>query len=166
MAVSIYHGLYLINPDTGAVRPLTTRGRWSTIGPLAAWGYDYADQSRPDTPHTLLRYDIASGKIAAFFTTPGSAPSVIGFDEQDHPIVSTTNDVAQQVWMLMAANQADQIYSGPGFQSTDRLNFTRQAVTDEHGMWVGTNRGLMLLTSIDGFKKVSDTTGQVAGSCH
>ena len=162
----IFHGLYLVNPDTGQVRQLTSRGNWSVIGPLAAWGYDYADQNQPDTSHTLLRYDLVSGGVVSYFTAAGSSPTVIGFDEQDRPIVNSINDVAQQISIMLGVNQAYQISSGPGYQSTQTMNFNGQAVSDGRGMWIGTNHGLMLYTTAYGFTKVSDTTGQVAGRCH
>ncbi len=161
-----YHGLYRINPDSGAVQALTTRGRWSVIGPVAAWGYDVYDPNKPDASHTLLRLDLATGGVVAYLTTPGTSPSVIGFDEQDRPIVNVINDVAQQISILLGGNQVDQILSGPGYQSNEAFSFNGDAVTDSHGMWIGSNRGLMLFTYLDGLKKVSDATGRVAGGCH
>jgi hypothetical protein len=161
-----YHGLYVINPDSGAVRSLTTRGTWTVIGPLAAWGYDVATGNQANASRTLLRYDLASNAAAAYFTQPGASPVVIGFDEQDRPLVEATNEVAQQVFVLNGPDQADKVYSGPGYPSHDHINFNGPGVVDSHGLWIGTDHGLMLYTTTGGFKKVSDATGRVGGGCH
>jgi hypothetical protein len=165
-ATGLYHGLYLIDTNTGAVRGLTARGAWQAIGQTAAWGTEVPSAVNVDTSHTIIRFDLTSGQIAAYFSQPGSYLSVVAFDEQDRPVIDASNDVVQQVWALNGANHADRIFSGPGNQSKDYLRISPPGVTDSHGVWFGTDQGLMLYTTTDGFKKMSATTGQVGGGCH
>ena len=64
------------------------------------------------------------------------------------------------------ADAANRIYSGPGNVSKDYLRISPPGINDTHGIWFGTNQGLMLYTTTDGFKKMSFATGQVGGGCH
>lgn len=162
----VYHGLYIIDTNTGAPRGLTAQGIWQAIGKYAAWGIDFATPSNPDTSHTIIRFDLTTGQVVAYFDQPGSNVSVVAFDQQNRPIIDASNDVAQQVWALNGANNADRIYSGPGNRSSEYMSISPPGVADSHGIWFGTGQGLMLYSNADGFKKMSGATGQVGGGCH
>jgi len=165
-ATYIYHGLYIIDSNTGVPRGLTAQGTWQAIGKYAAWGTEFPTPANNDTQHTIIRFDLTTGRVAAYFNQPGSYLSVVAFDEQNRPIIDASNDVAQQVWALNGANNADRIYSGPGNRSKDYIAFSPPGVADSHGIWFGTGQGLMLYSTADGFKKMSGATGQVGGGCH
>lgn len=160
-----FHGLYLINPDTGLAHGYTARGRWQAIGQNGAWGTDVETPPDYDNAHSIIRFDLTNGHVISYLTQAGAVVSVIGFDDQNRLMVNASNDVVQQIWALNSPNHADQVYSGPGTQSRDALNLS-DGVADANGTWFGTNQGLMLYTTAGGFKKMASATGEVGGGCH
>jgi hypothetical protein len=176
-------GLWLLDPRSGAIRavappnqPSTSRGGFSLIGAGAAWYTDLAPGDQPphqgiDPVDRLVRYDLKRLFGEPWFRKPGLELEAIGLDGQSNPVVTTSSmkpdasaSTSEQLWLVTSPGRASELYSGPGSESADFIQFGAP-LADDHGLWFGTNKGIYLYTPGGKFLKVSSAAGEVAGRC-
>jgi hypothetical protein len=141
------NGLWLLDPDTGAIRAITTGGIDWNVGASAGWSGDLApgDTAPGKFPaDRLLRLDLHTGSVAPWFTRPGLQVQVFGFDAAGHPLVVAGSETKSELWLVTGSNAATLIQSGPGWSSPDGLTLFWPAVTDSHGIWINSNQGIYL----------------------
>jgi hypothetical protein len=154
-------GLWLINPDTAAVRQILPEsvGDFS-LGGGAAWigsgGYNNT---------TISRIDLATGAQTEWFRKPNRFVWYLGSDSSGRPLMMWQQEhlASSEIWVLTGPFQGSLLYSGP--QST--MPFLPVA-TDSHGVWFGWLNGgnvLWLLDPDGKFVEVAAATVQPLGKC-
>lgn len=140
--------LWLLNPDTGALRNLTTAGtEWFTVGADAAWSGDLvpgdttAGKIQADR---LLRLDLRTGAVTPWFYRQGQQITVLGLDPQGRPLVEVGSETRTELWLITAANAATLINAGGGWGTVDAVSPSWPVVVDSHGVWMNTSRGIAL----------------------
>jgi peptidoglycan hydrolase-like protein with peptidoglycan-binding domain len=158
-------GLWLLNPDSGAIQTIFTDKTVEAVGGYAAWLPDVnpADPkpfSSPEgiEPDQVLRRDLNGGPTVTWFYRPGQIVRVIGFDHDKHPLIAVAfaDEPAGsfEVWQVPVANQGRRLYLGRG-----------QVMADSNGIWFADDRGISLYTPDSGLQRVSQVVGQLAGPC-
>jgi hypothetical protein len=141
-------GLWLLDPDTGHMRNLTTAGtEWFTIGSDAAWSGDLApgDSAPGKIPaDRLLRLDLRTGAVTPWFYRQGQQVAVLGLDWQGHPLVQIVSETKSELWLVTAANTGTLINLSSGGSSADAWTLYWPVVADSHGVWINTNHGVRL----------------------
>jgi hypothetical protein len=158
-------GLWLADPATGAVRQLTDQGSWQRINNGAVWGSPIpkADAGVQAAGDTLIRLDLKTVAIAAWYQRPGTQVVVTGFDG-DHPLVMILAPGTTEIWAVSGPAQAVKVYAGPGQDAPGALHLTGPGVNDSHGLWLGSPEGLLLYSG-GVLKRLSAATGWVGGAC-
>ncbi|TMD04542.1 MAG: hypothetical protein E6J01_12820 [Chloroflexi bacterium] len=140
-------GLWALDPDTGALRPITTGGIEWSVGGGAGWSADLVpgDTAPGKFPaDRLLRLDLRTGTVTPWFTRPGLQVQVFGFDSAGHPMVVAGSPAKTEVWLVTAANAGTLVDSGPGWGDANGLSLHWPLVTDPRGVWMASNRGIYL----------------------
>jgi hypothetical protein len=140
--------LFLLNPDTGALRTLTTAGtEWYTVGADAAWSGDLVPGDRTTgklQADRLLRLDLRTGAVTPWFYRQGQQLTVLGLDPQGNPLVEFGSETKTELYLVVAPNTATLISSGSGWGAADELGPYWPVVADSHGVWMNTSRGIAL----------------------
>ena len=149
--------LWLVDPRTGKLELILTGKYVDAVGGYAAW---LADVNNPADlpPHTALpdqivRRDLNGGPTVPWFYRAGHVLSVLGFDQDKHPLVAVDYE---EVWQVPAANQGRKLFSGTQFV---------KVMTDSHGIWFADDHGIWLYTQASGLHRVSPVVGVLGGSC-
>jgi hypothetical protein len=155
-------GLWLINPDTAAIRQLLpeTVANYS-LGSGAAW----AGNQDVYNNTTVYRIDLATGARTQWFKKPNGFVWYLGSDASGRPLVMWQQDppAVSEVWVLTGPSQGSLIYSG----SKDEMPFLPE-VTDSHGVWFGPGnmRSSLWLLNLDGkFVRIAEAPVMPLGKC-
>ena len=140
-------GIWLLNPETAALRQLTKgSGPWSVFGGFGwSTGFDPADpHPRPAmggfAPNLLVRLDLTTGVATPWVHKLGAAISIVGSDMQGDPLIEVFGD----------DHETDLV---TGSEATQRLFlFTTQdsmtpAAADIHGVWFKGSSGWIWLSA-------------------
>jgi hypothetical protein len=140
-------GIWLLNPNTAALRQLTKGpGPWSVFG-----GFGWSTAFDPTDPHPqpamggfapnlLVRLDLTTGVVTPWVHKPGAAISIVGADMEGHPLIEVFSE----------AHETDLV---TGSEATKRLFlFTTQepmtpAAIDSHGVWFKAMSGWIWLSA-------------------
>ena len=159
-------GLWIMDPNTGAIRKVAALGYLQAISGSAVWlgSVNPADPSPQlglgENPDSIDRFDLFTGVRTTWLYLPGMAVRVIAQDLAGHPIVeagSTVPDDAELL-LLTGPGTAQPILKGVAAQ----LGFPSPAIgiggsiADSHGVWFGSSTGIFLYSPTDGLRKVSD----------
>jgi hypothetical protein len=141
-------GLWLLNPDSGTLRKLTSAGtEWFTVGADAAWSGELAPGDT--TPgkiqaDRLIRLDLRTGAVTPWFYRQGQQITVLGLDPEGHPLVEVGSETKTELWLVSAPSAATLINSGGGWGAADSLGPYWPVVADSHGVWMNTTKGIAL----------------------
>jgi hypothetical protein len=137
-------GLWLLNPETGALRNLTTAGtEWYTVGADAAWSGDLvpgdstAGKIQADR---LLRLDLRTGTVTPWFYRRNQQISVRGLDSQGRPLLEIGSETKTELWLVTVANAGTPIGSG----TVNAATLGWPVVADSHGVWGSSSQGISL----------------------
>ena len=164
-------GLWMINPNTGAIRKVADLGYLQAIGGGAAWlgSVNPADPSHPPgglvTPaDTIDRFDLTTGGRTTWLYKAGMGVYVLGLDTAGHPIVEAwSGSPAGDIQLLLV--------TGPGtsqaiFRGVDsQLGGLGNPIADSHGVWFGSSTGIFLYSPAGGFQKVSEMAVKPGNGC-
>jgi hypothetical protein len=167
------HGLWLLNPSTGA---MTTPAHldyvegsagnkvfWlGTIDPTDAHNvgtlYAFADQ--------LDRYNLVDGTRVPWLYLPGKGIQLQAMDVAGNPLIEVINtlvteDLAVRLMLLLGPTVQRTILTAPArFVSS-----LAQPIADGHGVWFGSPQGIYLYSDASGLQKVSNQPGYPANGC-
>ena len=169
------YGVWMMDPQTGAIQSVA---KLPDIQASAGNRTFWVGTVNPADPNPLGgigiqanqvdRFSLADGSRVAWFYRPSTAPRVVGSDTQGHPIVWVVTgkngvfdeDSVAELILLMDPQSQRSIYKGTaGF-----LGQNVQSISDAHGTWFGTDKGIYLYTGTD-FLKVSNQVGYPANGC-
>ncbi len=168
-------GLWLMDPNTGAIRQLADLYDVRAIAGSAVWLGTFNPADPNPLPvglvppaNTVDRFDIVTGLRTAWLYLPGKAAGVVAVDTVGHPIVQvgdTSNDV--ELLLLTGPGTAEQIYKGPSskFPGMSAPVYFSSSITDSHGVWFGSSTGIYLYSPTFGLRKVSDQAGYPGNGC-
>jgi hypothetical protein len=162
-------GLWLLDPVTGAVQAVFRDKPVDAVGGFAAWLPEvnpadphpiFSQYSGENYPNQVLRRDLNGGPTVRWFYQPGKIVTVVGFDQDKHPLIASEtlgSPDSVQIWQVPAANQGHQLYSGSQLAGV---------VGDDHGIWFADQQGISLYTPAHGLQKISTAVADLAGPCH
>jgi hypothetical protein len=163
---NISRGLTRVDPGTGRGTFLTDQGNWTVFSRSAAFGVRVpANEDSPPPPPTKLQHiDLADGRVTDWFDAKGLFVTPLAVDSSGAALVQARNDVSIEVWRVTGPGAAERLsVSGAG---QDALSLRASGITDGDRVWLGSNKGLVLYTQVDGFKIVSQATASPASKCH
>lgn len=154
-------GLWRINPITGSVlMVLPETATTLSLGGGAAWGSDHALE-----PTVLYRYDLATGLRTVWFARSNTFVEYRGAVSDGRPLVNTWSGNASPTFSLM-------LLSGPSRGSVLYTSGAQEvapgrgpAITDSHGVWLGSTAGLWLLQPNGKLIKVTSAPVYPLGDC-
>jgi hypothetical protein len=158
-------GLWLL-PYTGSPRQIATWGFWQGVG--QGFAYGTATSAVPQgAANTIVMLDLQLGTRGDVFSMPGQQSTVIGFDRSGTPIVSSSGNRGQSLWLLVGGFTpaptliADS--SNGGFVSTST------PIADSNGIWFAgySNPGgsAIVLAANSILYGMSTLGAQLAGGC-
>ena len=163
-------GLWLVNPTDGSMRqvskdlyPISSAGSgvfWTQMVNPADPNPVETGTSIGTLPNEIDRVDLRSGKTTQWLYEPGKGVNLLGFDGHGSPLIETggwTADFNSQLLLVAAPDSPTLIYKGVVAQE-----MSSSAVTDAHGTWLGSQRGIYLYTNAGTLLKVSDHPGYVS----
>jgi hypothetical protein len=159
-------GLWMMDPDTGAIRNVGDLAYLQAIDGSAVWlGSVNPADPNPQLglgvqPDSIVRFDLVSGVRTTWLYLPGRAVWVVAQDLAGHPIVEAGSSVSDNAELILLTGQgtAQPILNGVAAQ----LGFSSPAfglggtITDGHGVWFGSASGIYLYSPTGEFRKVSD----------
>ncbi|GAC1512835.1 MAG: hypothetical protein NVS1B3_16840 [Candidatus Dormibacteraceae bacterium] len=168
-------GVSVMDPTTGAIHTVAQLLDIQASGGNRTFWVGFVNPADPHPlggigiqPNQIDRFNVVDGKRVPWFYRPGTAPRVVGTDMQGHPIVWVAadsngvvgDDSVGELILLMDPQSQKPIFKGKsGF-----LGQNLQSVSDAHGTWFGTDKGIYLYTGTD-FLKVSNQPGAPANGC-
>ncbi len=161
-------GLWLVNPDSGAVKTIFTDSVVQTVSGQMAWIADRNNaDSLPGPPgiggsnNEIRGRDLKTSLTTTWMYRPGSDLYVMG--AANGSIVISGRDVTSSyLWVLSGPGQAQPI-NVPG--TGDAVPSTSGLVADANGWWIGSLDGIYLRTPRTGAFLVSDSLAAPAGEC-
>lgn len=164
------HGLWLLDPSTGAIRKISDQS-WASIGGGAAWGFDGPGDQAPLAGTRLRRLDLKSGEVTTWFTSDGATYRTYGHDQTGRPLLATIDTSSPMsgvspvdIFLLTAPGQVVKLAS----PNNDPFKPQAEPVSDEHGTWFASGTGIWLYSK-GSLREVARLPGNgdfiVAGSC-
>jgi hypothetical protein len=180
-------GLWLLNPDSGAVRQLDATEHWTQVDSRAAWAVGQASGTM-----LLRRMDLASAKVTTELAVPFHFPyqsgdqllELIALDAQGRPLVLTRDWQKPYPWRLALVVAPDMLQDvsipsswAAGWPMADTGD-PFQSFRDVHGfllskgIWLYGSYsfgGLALLTPDGVLMQLTDAPNNIwsiAGGCH
>lgn len=156
---------WVLNPSTGGISGLSGGQKYGySIGAGAGWRGDY--NTADPTVHNgmtgfnrLIRVDLTTGAEATWLYVQGSdGVQLLGFDRSGHPIVSSSTNQVQTIYLLTDATHRTQLFTTP--------LFLYQMIADTHGIWFSDGAATYLYTAGSGIQKMATVGGNFAGGCH
>lgn len=149
------HGVWLLDPATGAVRQIRDIGQIWAVRDGYAWAgrFDSRDKTvwapMEIAPlNSLVRIDLATGAETVWFYQAGAYPWFIGLGSHGQPVVSLGVNGLNELRLIDHGGSAGQlVYSGAQFSG-------HQIQGDGERLWFGGNRGLYLYRPNRGFQRV------------
>jgi len=162
-----YFGLWLMDPATGAI---TRVANLSNVQGSAGSNVFWVGAINPSDPHPIAgvapdqldRLSLADGSRFTWFYRPGSAVHFVGEDLGGHPIVYVLNaDGSTEVLLVPAPG-----INRPILPSWDVLDTISGAISDSHGIWFGSPKGIYFYSDAIGLlERVSTQPGYPANGC-
>ena len=162
-------GLWLLDPATGAIHTVFSDVAVDAVGGFAAWVPKvnpadphpaFSQFAGTNYPNQILRRDLNGAATLPWFYRPGKNLTVVGFDQDKHPLIAVasgeSSPVTLEIWQVPAANQGRMLYSGTDLP---------RPMADSHGIWFSDRKGIWLYTPTDGLRRVSPITADIAGAC-
>lgn len=162
-------GLWLVNPTDGSMRqvskdlyPIYSAGSgvfWTQVVNPADPNPVATGTSIGTLPDEIDRVDLRSGNRTQWLYEPGKGVNLLGLDGRGFPLIETggwTADYSSQLLLVAAPGSPTLIYKGEIAQQLSG------SVTDAHGTWLGSQRGIYLYTNAGALLKVSDHPGYVS----
>jgi hypothetical protein len=172
----VSHGLALMNPQTGAIKPVADLLDIQASGGNRIFWVGSVNPADPHPngglstqPNQIDRFNLGDRTRAAWFYRAGASPQVVGFDAQGHPFVWAPNgrngimdgDYGAELLLLTGPQSRQSIFKGSAELFGSSAIIT---VTDSHGTWFGTDRGIYLYKG-QVLMKVSNQPGYLANGC-
>jgi hypothetical protein len=175
------NGVYAVKSDYGPAPPaglwrfdfngggkeLEAAGYWQAVGGGAAWGTE-----TPSVPegvaNTLLRLDLATGTLEDWFSAPGLEARVVGFDAGGHPVVVGQGPDQTSVFLVTGQNESTRLFTAPApppQANAGQEFYVQSVVSDVHGIWLGSSKGIFIYTPAAGWELASPVAGQLASGC-
>jgi len=162
-------GLWLL-PFSGVPVEVAKTGWWQAVSATAAYGTETSAVPQ-GVANTIIRLDLATGAIEAWFTRDGAQSTVAGFDAGGSPImlVYYFND-GSEVWDATSPGQATPILG----QQAEGLSVNGSLLGDAHGIWMavyyqyayaGNQQEMVLYVPGQGVYGMANINGTLAGSC-
>ena len=161
-------GLWLMDPDTGAFRTVSTNLTVQAVDGTTAWVpvRNPADTS-PEPPgiggayNEIEKRDLTSGATTPWFYLPGTDMYVVALID-GAPIIAARDASSTTYWIVSAASSGRQIDLPLTAESGgDVTGFA----ADPAGMWVGTTEGVYLWTARTGGVLMASDPATPAGTC-
>jgi hypothetical protein len=161
-------GLWLVNPDSGAVRKLFSDAAVDLVSGQVAWieARDSTDP-RPEPPgigganNEVQSRDLNNGTTTTWFYRSGAGLRVVGA-AGGSIMVSGYDWAGSYLWAVNGPGQAVLITTP---ESGEPLPITSGLVPDANGWWLGSLDGVYLWTARTGAILVSEVTSTPAGTC-
>jgi hypothetical protein len=169
-------GLALMNPQTGVIKSVADLPDIQASGGNRSFWVGTVNPADPNPlgglstqPNQLDRFNLNDHTRVAWFYRPSTAPRVIGSDAQGHPFVWVVNgkngvidgDYGAELLLLTSPQSRQSIFNG----SAELLGTSAiVTISDSHGTWFGTDRGVYLYTGT-ALMKVSNQPGYPANGC-
>jgi virginiamycin B lyase len=161
-------GLWLVDPETGAMRQVLADGAVYAVSGSAAWTavWNSADKL-PQPPgiggghNEIDRRDLATGARTTWLYAPGTNDYVVAV-VGGAPVIGTWDGVSTKLVLASSPGEAVPM-TFP--LSTDQYPNYSGIIADPQGIWVGSSEGVYLWTARTGGILVSDEPGTPAGSC-
>src|ERR1700730_7426692 len=161
-------GLWLVNPDSGALQKVFSDASVQTVSGHMAW---IADRNNADTLPGLPGMGVSNNEIrgrdlntlvtTTWMYRPGSNLYVAA--AANGSIVVSGHDLASSyLWVVSSPGQAQAI-TAPG--TGDAEPFTNGAIADANGWWLGSLDGIYLWTPRNGAILASESLAAPAGAC-
>lgn len=162
-----YVGLWLMDPATGAI---TRVANLSNVQGSAGGNFFWVGTINPNDPNPvegvapdqLDRLSLADGSRLTWFYRPGSSVHFIGQDLGGHPIIYVANaDRSTEVLLIPAPG-----INRPILPSWDVLDTISDPISDSHGIWFGSPKGIYFYSDAIGLLlRVSLQSGYPANGC-
>ena len=158
-------GLYRVGYD-GRLTRFDQAGGWTAVRSGYAFGHEVAG----NWAASIVRLDLATGQRTPVFVEPGFISWVRGFDGEGTPVVTTRSNTKEELWLARLPSP-QLLLSGaslpgqPAVPTPSDLLLVHSTLTDDHGLWIGTNRGVFLSTQAFGVERASDAAGEIASPC-
>jgi hypothetical protein len=171
----VSHGLALMNPVTGVIKPVADLFNIQASGGNKTFWVGSVNSADAHPvggigiqPNQIDRFSLDDRKRVAWFYRPSTAPLVIGSDAQGHPFVWAVNgrngvvdgDYGAELILLSSPQSRQSIFNG----SAQLFGSSIATISDSHGTWFGTDRGIYLYTGTY-LMKVSNQPGYPANGC-
>jgi hypothetical protein len=161
-------GLWVVNPDTGAVRHLFSDAAVDVVVGQVAW-LETRDNTDPlpEPPgigganNEIRSRDLKTGVTTRWFYRSGSGVRVAGAANATI-LVGGYDNAGTYLWALTSPGQAVPI-TVP--RSEDAVPYTSGLVADANGWWLGSLDGIYLWTARTGAILVSESLASPAGTC-
>ena len=172
-------GLWLIDPDSGAIRQLFNDGWVEAVRDGAAWvaasAQDHhptsnmpgGDAGPPSPPviSLLMRRDLTSGSTETWLNRPGTNLYVQGI--YGPPFLVWVNSPGSDEYVLLSGpgSALDLNFSGDPLKNPWTLTAVRGlGFVDQHGIWLGGD-AIYLYTSQTGLRQVAAVPGYPSNTC-
>ena len=179
-------GLWLLDPNTGAIREVAGLPSLQAIAGPAVW-LGNANPADPNPAPSGLgsaadsvdRFDLVTGSHTPWLYLPGTAVQVVAVDVAGHPLVLVLHGFGDnaELLLLTSPGAAQQIFHGtrtelrwitavssaPAWR--DIAMSLGSPIADSHGVWFGSSTGIYLYSPTIGMRKVSDQAGYPANGC-
>ncbi len=162
-----YFGLWLMDPTTGAI---TRVANLPNVQGSAGSDIFWVGAINPSDPHPIAgvapdqldRLSLVDGSRFTWFYRPGSSVHFIGEDLGGHPIIFVANaDGSTEVLLVPAPG-----INRPILPSWDALDTISDPISDSHGIWFGSPKGIYFYSDAIGLlQRVSDQPGYPANGC-
>ncbi len=167
------YGLWRVSVSTGRVdkasdqsgtQAVAGNGLWfGELNPLDPGPFPPGSGGGPDT---LKRWDLSSRTTTLWFYRPASNVYLLGLDRDGAAVIMVLSANGQRT----VASSELLLVSRPGqetriFSVADVFNLL-EVIADEHGLWLGSNKGIFLYSRDAGMRKVSDYVGVPANGCN
>ena len=179
-------GLWLMDPNTGAIRDVAGLPSLQAIAGSAVW----LGNANPADPNpapgglgpaadTVDRFDLVTGSHTPWLYLPGSVVQVVAVDTAGHALVLVWHGASDnaELLLLTSPGAAQQIFHGTrtelgwitAFSSApawwDMAMRLGSPIADSHGVWFGSPSGIYLYSPSVGMRKVSDQAGYPGNQC-
>ena len=175
-------GMWLVDPNTGAIRLVSDAGGIQVSG---GGGIFWIGDINPADPHPVNtasssgtlpdqidRLDLKTGSLTPWLYMPGYGLRVLGVDSQARPLIGAvlgiiapaphSDPIDHSASELLLALGADSQRSIDKGAVVDALV---GGIADAHGFWFGSLQGLYFYSDASGLQKVSNQPGFPANGC-
>lgn len=168
------HGLWLMDPNSGAIRRVADVRDVKAVDGSAAWlgSVNPADPSPVPglgvQPDSVDRFDLVTGSRTNWLYKPGMGLGFIGLDHEGHPIVEASNGFASddiELLLLTGPGAANPIFKGSWSDLNGNSGEFGNPIADRHGVWFGSAAGIYLFSPKDGLRKVSNLAAYPGNGC-